>query len=532
MNKPYITGAIFWSAIAVVALAVWLWGINVPHVGLYNANNNYLSIASENFLRFGYRNLQYLPTYAVSETLPSPVPYYLHHPVLFFLVASVPFALFGSGNWVAHVMTFVYAVSAMVTLYAVIREVSGARIARWSLFFAVLFPMSSFFWKQMFFEQISLYFTLTSLYFVIRYGKTEHPAYLWGLGVSTAMGAASDWYAAYLLVALCVLWMFRRDVRLSRSILVMIAGLSLGFGTYAMALIGTGNIGMVYDGFRARGLASELTGLTWWPARLFMVTVVRLIVYFSPVALIGLWEGMKGKVSRVSGTIGEQGLYRIFFLIGIVNVVILPTATWGHSYFLYYLIPFVAYGMGLWMANVSRKSAIIVCCVILLHVAWSVGVNALKLQQVAKQSWKYAFGRVVSNRIPRYGKVGVLEYPGDVLERYFSIATVAMDASRVRVWASGDGSTDIPLVVMTCAGDCTAGEKEFAASLAAARGGTEYRFGSDIGWIIGGEPAAGRNGNSAHVTPPAAVPNAPASRPSVVLRLYRLLRNALGSAQI
>lgn len=532
MKKSFITGAIFWSAIVAVALVVWLWGINVPHVGLYNANNNYLSIASENFLRFGYRTLHYLPTYVVGETLPAPVPYYLHHPVLFFLIASVPFALFGSGNWVAHVMTFMYAVSAMIVLYAVIREVSGDRIARWSLFFAVLFPMSSFFWKYMFFEQISLYFTLTSLYFVVRYGKTEHPAYLWGLGISTAMGGASDWYAAYLLVALCVLWLFRRDVRLSRSILVMIAGLSFGFGTYVIALVGTGNIGMMYDGFRARGLTNELTGLTWWPVRLLMVTVIRLIVYFSPVAMMVIWEGMRGKAARISGTIGARELYFIFLLIGIINIVVLPTATWGHSYFLYYLIPFVAYGMGIWMARVSRKSAIVACCVILLHVGWSVGVNALKLQQVTKQSWKYAFGRVISNLIPRYAKVGVLEYPGDVLERYFSIATVAMDASHVRLWASGDGSTDIPLVVMTCAGDCTAGEKQFAASLATTREVTEYRFGSDIGWIIRGEPVAGRTRDAAFAAPPAAVPNTPVSRPSVVLRLYRLLRNALGSAQI
>ncbi len=531
MKKSYVFGALFWSVIGILTLILWLWGINMPHVGIYNANNNYLSLASENFLRFGYHRLHYLPTYFVGATLPDPVPYYLHHPVLFFLIASVPFALFGNGNWVVHVMTFVYAVSAMVVLYAVIREVSDARVARWSLFFASLFPMASFFWKYMFFEQISLYFTLTSLYFAIRYGKTERPLYLLGLGISAAMGGASDWYAAYLLFGFCYLWLRRRDERMRRIILVYIAGLAVGFGTYAIAIIGTNNIGMIYDGFRARGVTPELTGLSWWPARLLLVTVVRLIIYFSPVAAVGIWEAARVKAEKSSAGIGKRELSILFFIIGIINILVLPTATWGHSYFLYYMIPFVSFGMGLWMVTLPRYSTLVACCMIFLHVGWSIGVNSQKLRQVTKQSWKYEFGQLVSTMVPRYSRIGVMEYPGDVLERYFAIATTVMSASQVKQWAAGNGQTDIPMVIMTCAGECTAGEKEFAASLGTERTVTEYTNGMNTGWIIGGEPAARVSGAPKGAGP--AEGNAtPSVKPSLLLRFYRALRDALGSTQI
>ena len=102
---------LLWFIGMITGVMTALTGTNLPYVGLYNANNNYLALASKNFLRFGYTALGYVPTYFVGPTLPLSPPYYVHHPVLFFLFSSLAYAALGNGHWVVHVVPFLFGVA-------------------------------------------------------------------------------------------------------------------------------------------------------------------------------------------------------------------------------------------------------------------------------------------------------------------------------------------------------------------------------------------------------------------------------------
>ncbi len=525
--------AIQWTIIAGVLTAIflWLWGIHLPYVGIYNANNNYLALASENFLRFGYRTLHFLPTYFAGEHLPAIIPYYLHHPVLFFLLASLPFALFGSANWVVHVAPFIFAVASLVTLYVVIRDVAGSKVALFSAVMAAIFPMMSFFWKYIFFEQPSLFFSLASLFFFLRYVQQKKTVHLISLFLCAFLGGATDWYGVYLVVSLIYLYFVRRTVEARDGLIVFLVGVGFGLGTYVMAIVGSNSLGAALEGFSGRSITSEITSLSVWPVRLILVTLVRLVIYFSPLLVISLWQMRKHFPASKAGAYTVGHLLTAFLIMGLINPFVLPAATWGHSYFLYYLIPFCALVMGLWLAKLSQTSAGLLWLVMGMQVLWSVSVNGLKMSQVKKQSWKFDFAREIQAKLPAYSLVGVYGFPGDVLEHYAHMPTFPLSKRDVEWWATGYGYKDLPYVAVTCADRCQDSELEFVTLLKHYRGVYEFRHGENVGWLFAGEPKDRaipviKKG----IASPAVVVHS--EKPSLVLRVYRYIRDLLGSTQI
>lgn len=527
MSKKMILD-LLWSVALICGIALCLWGINLPYVGIYNANNNYLALASKNFLRFGYTALHFLPTYYVGEVLPPVVPYYLHHPILFFLFASLPFALFGSADWVVHVATGLSVLAYLLALYALVREVSDREVARWTAVFALLIPLTSFFWKYAFFEQASVLITLVILYGAVRYWKTGQIGWLIAIGTGAAIGSASDWYGGYLVFGFLYLLFARTKQHVWPVFCSYLIGMVLGFGTYVLALRGTGNLSAVMDGFGGRGLTSELTSLSYWPIRLMGVTLLRILLYGSPLIIGAVWSLARQRKALVKFSLLKPLGY-VFLIMGLVNVIVLPSATWGHSYFLYYLMPFIALVCGFWVASISKRSIMAVCLILLFQIIWSIGVDGFKRTQVTKQIWKYEFGRDISHIVPRYSRVGVVEYPGDVLQNYFFIDAIPLTREEVTLWGRNASYTDIRYVLVACKGDCTPQELAFVHRLGKSTGVQEYHYKEHTGWLFDTETPV-QAGTTVSLPADALVPSF--REPSVILRWYRLIRDSLGSTQI
>ncbi len=528
MSKKIILD-VLWGVALVCGILLCLWGINLPYVGIDNANNNFLALASKNFLRFGYTTLHFLPTYYVGKTLPAVIPYYLHHPVLFFLLASVPFRLFGNANWVVHATNLVFVIASLFVLYHLVREAVNEEAARWTVVFAVLMPWFSFFWKYIFFEQSSLFFTLTTLYFCIRYWKSQRPIYLWGVGVAAFLGGATDWYGGYLAFGFLYLLFARSEKRIWPTFWSYALGEFLGLGTYFLALVLTGNVGAIWNGYSARGVTSELSAVSYWPLRLVAITILRLLIYGSPLLVVSLWAWLRRK-----GTVGKSLLWHVgvmLFIVGIINMVVMPSATWGLSYFLYYLVPFAALVCGVWVASIAKRSVALVYTIILIQLFWCFGVTALKFTQMTKQTWRYDFGRDVSHIVPRYQKVGVLEYPGDVLQNYFLIDALPMSEPSVASWVEHGKPSDIRYTVVSCKGTCTSEELAYLERVRQKVGVQEFRYGQNTGWLVDRESAANITKGSPAVTERAPELE-PQRAPSGFLYWYRKVRDFLGSTQI
>lgn len=128
-----------------VGFALWLWGINYPFTGTYNANNNYLALAAKNYQRFGFVRLKGFPTYFAGGQLPSPVPYYLHHPILIFPLSAIPFMIFGFHNWVVHVTNLLFLLGDIFLIYKIGELVWNRKVGLWAAGLTTIFPMTSFF---------------------------------------------------------------------------------------------------------------------------------------------------------------------------------------------------------------------------------------------------------------------------------------------------------------------------------------------------------------------------------------------------
>ncbi len=423
----------------VIGITLWFWGVNYAHVGIYNANNNYLSLAAKNYLRFGFGTLKFVPTYFAGEILPSPAPYYLHHPILIFPLSTIPFMMFGFHNWVVHVTNFLFLVGVIFLLYEIGALVWNKKVGLWAAGLAMVFPMTSFFWKYIFFEQGSLFFNLLVFYFFIRYIQVQKTIFLAYIFLFTFLSGLIDWGVLYLFLPFLVFFFskYRKHVLLVILVYLAAAIISLSFFVGGVYFLRHGFADIVHA-VQIRAVADELFSLSVWPVRLFVISVIRVGLYFTPFAVVAAWFAYK-----------NIKLTLLFFLIfGLLNVFVLPTATWGHSYFLFYLIPFFAFSGALWIVGHEKKHGLILGWIVIIILS-SIVVNYYKIQQVQKQLWQYDAALKINEHLVPYERIGVINFSGDMFENYFLHPTQSMRISDIGAWQLGGVYPEIAKIVVS-----------------------------------------------------------------------------------
>ena len=507
-----------------LASALWLWGVNDPYVGIYNANNNYLTLAVKNYFRFGFQTLHFLPTYFASNPLPPHVDYYLHHPILFFLISTIPFKLFGFHNWVVHVAPFIFSIGSLYFIYKIGEKLWGRTVGIWSSVCAMLFPMHSFFWKYIFFEQITLFFNLWILSIFLLYREKQKKLYLITAALLSFLCMLSDWYALYLCFIFPLFFFMKRRKETLRFSLMY--GASVGIGLlFFLSLIyfGKGNFQDMVQAVSVRSFNPELFSHSYPFLRLLLLSLFRIVLYFTPIALVGAILCIKEFFQKKD----EQGIFLLgMFIFGLINCIVLPTATWGHSYFLYLFIPFFAFTEGLFLKKIRHKTVLFYICLVII-VATSIAVNFAKIQQVRKQSWKYDVARVVSDRLNPFETIGVVNVAGDVFEQYFLHPTITYALPDIQK------KIDDPLfprfVLIACADVCTEEEEKNISALQEQFVTTPYVFQNNTAWLVTKE---------IRMIPRIEEQKAEISNPVVeytvhpIIKWYRRIRDFLGVGQI
>ena len=512
-----------------IGAALWLWGITYPFVGSYNTNNNYLSLAAKNYLRFGFTTLKFFPTYFAGAHFMPGDPYYLHHPSLVFWMAALAVFLLGTANWVIHMPQILFAIGSMGMIYVIARKLWNEKVALWSLGLAVIFPMTGFFWKYMQFEQASLFFNLVIYYFVICFITKPKMRYLAALFFATLCSGFTDWGVLYLLFPFTIFFFTKLGKRILPAIGVYLAGTVISVGIFLAGVWavqkGFGELSVAIWG---RSYTAELTGLSYWPIRLLAVTLIRVPLYFSPFAFVSGVYIVKLVGHRKSWTLPDSTLI-FFFLFGLLNFIFLPTATWGHSYFLYYFIPFFAWTGGLWLER-SEKKSWAVCFWVGIILMTSVAVNYFKIQQIKKQLWKYDVAKEINRKLAPYEIIGVINFAGDVFENYFFHPSQPIGYTQLPDWTKGAAYPGVVHAVFVCAGPCTAGELEEVQQLRSVSRVETYSVGVNKAWFITKQIQK----HAATETTDTRVPSIRTSvgEGNIFLRWYRAVRDALNVGQI
>jgi 4-amino-4-deoxy-L-arabinose transferase-like glycosyltransferase len=511
----------------VLGVALWLWGITYPFVGIYNTNNNYLSLAAKNYLRFGFWNLKLFPTYFAGAHFMPGNPYYLHHPILIFWLEALSVFVFGSHNWSIHVPQLVFTAGGMAMIYVIARKLWNQKVALWSLGLAVIFPMTGFFWKYMLFEQASLFLNLAVYYFLIRYSNRPNSRDLIAIFFATVLSGFVDWGVLYLLLPFALFFFTRFGKRIKPAFIAYVSGAVLSLGLFLVGVLlsqkGFGELSLAIWG---RSFTAELTGLSYWPARLLAISIIRTILYFSPFAIVSGLYIVKLIKNRESWKLPDITLV-FFFLFGLLNLIFLPTATWGHSYFLYYFIPFFAWAGGVWLERREKKPWVVFFWVFII-IGTSIAVNYFKIQQVKKQLWKYDVAKEINKKLEPYETIGVVNFAGDVFENYFFHPSQPIAYTELSSWTKGVVYPGVINAVFVCAGPCTAGELQTVEQLQGCSTVEPYTVDGNTAWFLTRQlpmPGAG----TARPTHPVLVAT---KKDSIFLRIYRTIRDALNVGQI
>jgi hypothetical protein len=470
-----------WSLILIFfALVFGLWGVNDPFVGGYSANNNYLMLAAKNYIRFGLVPLHFLPTYFAGATLPQMPPYYLHHPVLMFLLAIPPFVIFGFDNWVVHVVPFLFVISSLIFFYYIVEEVWDKDTAWLAVGCASIFPVLGFFWKYIFFEQVSMCFQMMNIYFLLRYQTTKnHRYFLWFI-VSAFLGICSDWGGAYLLFAYATLLLSGLKKNLVRPFVAYFLVIVLGFLIF---IYGSMVYGEGLKAYISHTVMERVAGNGLFSQHFVWLTYVGILlsrvgIYFSPFAFVWLIIGIKNLRLPWHIQSKQHMVLFVFMGLGSVNILFLPNVTWGYAYFLYYCIPFVALSGALFFQKIVSHKRIIALIMFLL-IVWSGIVNFQKLSAVRKQQWKYKAALHALADVSPYTPVMVYHFPGDVLENYFFHPTVEIGPDYKQ------DITHMPIVA-SCWDICSPDENAYLATITTLPNGIVLRppaKRNEIGWI-------------------------------------------------
>lgn len=446
----------FWAYVLIVfGLLFGIQGVNDPYVGGYSANNNYLMLSAKNYLRFGIFNLHFLPTYFAGEILPTQPEYYLHHPILMFFVTIPAFAVFGFANWVTHVTPFIFVIISLIFFYLLIREVWNKQTALLSVAVVSVMPLLGFFWKYIFFEQITMCFMLMTLYFLIKYIHKKTHTYLFLFAGSSLLGILSDWGGAYLLMPLTLLLFSSYRKKLIKPVIIYTLIIIFGilFFVWLVNTFGNGVSEYVNNTVLERVAGNELFSLTHVWIRLFGITLSRIGVYFTPLAFIWFIIGLKKVTVPWKIKNDKQFILFTLFIIGTINIIFLPNVGWAYAYFLYYWLPFFGLTGALYFQRIKQNKAILIVSLILI-VLWSGAVQWYKLQAVQKHQWKYDEAERINTLLIPYETVGVYHFPGDLLENYFFHPTKVISEIG-----------NIPIIA-SCWDTCTTEEELFLSQIA------------------------------------------------------------------
>jgi hypothetical protein len=124
--------------------------------------------------------------------------YNVHHPVGLPLLISLSFKLFGISEFSARLVIIVVNLFSIIFFYFLVKEILNMKTALLSLFFFLLSPM--FFYIRNFVagEVFSLLFIFATLFFYIKYIKTEKRRYLFFSSIFYFIGTLlADWWVYF-----------------------------------------------------------------------------------------------------------------------------------------------------------------------------------------------------------------------------------------------------------------------------------------------------------------------------------------------
>ncbi|HEY7224412.1 MAG TPA: glycosyltransferase family 39 protein [Micromonosporaceae bacterium] len=272
---------------------------------------------------------------------------YGHHPPLLGLTVAGAIAVFGEHTAVVRAVPIVYSLLGLVLFYLLVVRLFDRGIARVASLLYATFPLFAYFGRNVCHEAPTLCYGLALILAYVRW-RPGGPRRRWWAALmagSVVVGGCYGWPMYYLVgLLIAVDWVSRRrfDSRLALTIglpgVVTLAGV-LGQIT---AMPGGGLSQLLANGQLRTGDtdSSGATPMAWWH---------QLVRYYAEqnfgkiaVALVPfavgflVYRAYRERLSQRTMIVGLFGAW------GLVHIVLWRDGAWVHTYWQFYLLPFVA----------------------------------------------------------------------------------------------------------------------------------------------------------------------------------------------
>ncbi|HVZ67711.1 MAG TPA: glycosyltransferase family 39 protein, partial [Patescibacteria group bacterium] len=378
-------------------------GINLPYVGQNAYNFITYSLIAHNYNQFGYLQTKFAPLVSVSAGYPLIPEYFIHHPPLLSIIESLFLKIFGEGFWVGRFMSILFTAALIFVIYLIDKNLSNKKQASVTLAVLCLLPATIIFGKMVGQEPLVLFFTLSSLYFSIKYVKENKSRNLYFAFISIILGVLSDWPAVYF--ALFLLPLFIRHKKTKHGLLLLgtsliTAGISVGW----IAFIRSG----LWDLKNAAGsrLFTALNSIPLWPILWVATTVSRFLIYFSPVFVFLSLVFSFRFVKRFKLLSDRDLVILILGFFGLFHLMLYTEASFTHPYLIIYLVPFIAMSVStILLGIINNKSYFAFFAIFLFSIIYLFTICSVKEEQIVSNAWRYQLAEAMSPQLSKYETV-------------------------------------------------------------------------------------------------------------------------------
>ncbi len=387
------------------ALYLFTTDINMPYVGPNASDFNLMSLASRNFINFGFFNLKFAPVVELTKNLPQNPAFYLHHPPLTVYIETFLFKIFGDGFWVGRLAKVLPAFLILPVIYFIGKELNDKKFAVLSLFIASLVPTTVVFGKITFQGPWTLLFITLTSYFSLKYIRTKNEKNFYLALIAVILGTLCDWPMTYFTPFLFPLFLKHKKWRKGLILIATSTVTAILFLFYAYLVLG--NFNNLIASILNRSVGSLLFSLSLWPLRWSLLLIIRFIIYFNPIfVILSLFYLIifvrKLLVKKLDNI---DLLLFAYFSCGIANIILFPEGSFGHPFWIYILTPFIVFASARIILDNLIKFKFLVLAVLFFSIIYALRIQDWKYQQDASNLFRYILAKAVSPYLIPYDTI-------------------------------------------------------------------------------------------------------------------------------
>lgn len=386
----------------ILFLVFILQGISLPFVG-YNAwNFNTYSLIAHNYNKFGFIPTKFAPIISVAENIPQNPEYYLHHPQLLSVIESGIFRVLGESFVTGRLTVIIFALGSMILLYLIAKQLYSPKMATAAAAIYSLLPASVLFGRMLGQESLVLFFVLLAVFSLLMYLKFKKEKYLALLFLSIVLGTLSDWPMVYFTICLLPFMWVKKEFTLGIKLIITSITTAVLFLIYISLFNQLDNL---IGAFIVRG-PGALLQQPFWPLKWLLTIITRLLFYFNPIVFLVSLSSLVLIIKKLLKRRADPTdiLLLCLFAFGLLHILFYPEGSFGHPYWIYYLIPSVVLLTVMLISNKKLKTVPLLF-VVILSIIYLWGVNTWKIKEIRGNVFRYELATLANKYLAPYEEV-------------------------------------------------------------------------------------------------------------------------------